>query len=1650
MKKIIITILAAVSIACAWAVTGGNGQGYDPVSPPDPEAMFSLEVESSPARLGGVSPSGRSLHKTGEEIRIYASDHIGYDFRCWMEGDEVVSTDRSFYFEMPARNVKLTAWYDFNPSYDPANPEDPFFDGYTHRVNIYCTPSQGGHVNNSNFLMKEGESGSVYAYANSGYKFSCWKQDGKIISVNPALEIKMEDKNLSYTAQFVYNPASPEDPGTNNWNEALGDLVIDHFNPGDLWSIISRLTGDRPELVNTLTVIGKISPHDIGVIGSLPGLTEADFSRTSGADYVPYYTCSSHEALTKLILPSSITRMEYYAFNDCPNLLETVCYAAMPPSMDYGVFGNVPETMAVRVYSSSLDLYGEAEVWKNFRLMALDEASTTLRVDLPADAADGRYVNASLQLNNLATGQSMRLIVTPSRTRYIFGNLMPGMKYSLYALSPSGQTLGSLTDFEMPQEGMDYEFENLKSLQNVDLSIAGSDGKDLTDKAQINWFDTYHKFLSSGSTLSGRVEGERLFYEILPEREMALAYAAPEKGEITVKESGNSHLVTLKALTRDKFVGRVVDSSTGENVRGAYVTVTQTINGEINSVTATTDSDGAFSIEMLDQEGTLTAGSPDHIEETVKFSTVKDLAGRVPVGIKPIYGADIELTLLTAQNVKKGEKHELKPFEDTANVKFLITDSGTGRSVENYRVRYPRLRLLDGVADDASLRIVALPRDGNFCPDAADVKLSGGSGKVSLTFLRAGDIKVQATGDKDKEYVALLYNEKGALVKRSDIAPGGEVSFLALPSGKYTVVGMMNSSLYSGAGSLSELSGSRLSAGTDYVMKDCEVEDGIITSVDLGKIGAFDESKFYYTGPETMLGLNKTSVNVGQNVTVRAKVDFLPDYAWQIDKVKIIFTLPEGIDYVDKSLLVGGGGSNFTTISDRSLSVDLPVADASPRFCVVPRVSGNHRISASVEFMLDGENIVQPIGSLQLSASDFSLSAPDYTYVPRITVRGCATPLSEIKVYDNEVLVGRARSLTNGDWRLTFDLYDPRDGGEHLIYAEIVTADGTQYTTSTARTVYDPEWAQLTDVLMINGGSTVDFNYVDAATSPASYTYLPGSDMFTFKAIFRDGKAKEVKSLDFLILLSDGSVKRMDSKYLPSQDAWVCAAGFDDVNRLPVNVIVLYSVNEETPASSIERKEGEPPRCPDAVPVIDPSGYVYEAVPSNRLEGVQATIFYKEWAEDMYGDVYENVIKWDAEAYAQKNPLFTDAEGMYQWDVPSGEWQVRFEKDGYETAHTEWLPVPPPQLDVNMGLVRLAAPVVAEVKAYEKSVEVTFDKYMQASRLNSTNLVLMADGSAVETVISYIDAEEAPDGETYAIGARLESDVPFGSEQVTLMVSSSVCSYAGVPMESAFSQEFDVEPEISSIEVPEEIYAYVGEDVVLPVAVDPGEAAEGKVLKAVVSSPIATVGNSETLDAEGKATLHINAELPGEAVVTLSLEGVKGVEARTKLIFSIAPDPCAAPVASVESGTKVLPSTGIELSSPTEDAEIWYTLDGSDPSDSETAIRYESPIFLTEDAEIRAIARCEGYLDSPESRFSYVLDKESGVENAVSLGDVFRFIDADNLIAVKDITVAIYSESGILIIGLKDLRCGDTLSLSNLGEGVFLIRLGDRTLKLFR
>ena len=120
---------------------------------------------------------------------------------------------------------------------------------------------------------------------------------------------------------------------------------------------------------------------------------------------------------------------------------------------------------------------------------------------------------------------------------------------------------------------------------------------------------------------------------------------------------------------------------------------------------------------------------------------------------------------------------------------------------------------------------------------------------------------------------------------------------------------------------------------------------------------------------------------------------------------------------------------------------------------------------------------------------------------------------------------------------------------------------------------------------------------------------------------------------------------------------------------------------------------------------IDPSGYVYDGITGERLEGVTVHAYWIEntgddpdfWekkpGEDEYG------VLWDSMEYSQMNPLLTDAEGRYAWDVPEGWWRVSYEKEGYESTWSEWLPVPPPQTEVNIALMPIGGAILGDLNS---------------------------------------------------------------------------------------------------------------------------------------------------------------------------------------------------------------------------------------------------------------------------------------------------------------------------------------------------------------
>lgn len=276
--------------------------------------------------------------------------------------------------------------------------------------------------------------------------------------------------------------------------------------------------------------------------------------------------------------------------------------------------------------------------------------------------------------------------------------------------------------------------------------------------------------------------------------------------------------------------------------------------------------------------------------------------------------------------------------------------------------------------------------------------------------------------------------------------------------------------------------------------------------------------------------------------------------------------------------------------------------------------------------------------------------------------------------------------------------------------------------------------------------------------------------------------------------------------------------------------------------------------------IMDPSGYVYEAVPSNRLEGVETTAFKK--------DADGSAAAWNASDYDQKNPMFTDQDGLYYWDVPVGQWQVKYEKAGYETVYSDWLPVPPPQVDVNIGMVSYAPPSVIRAAAYENAIEIEFSKYMKPETVYSSVTVLVK-GVTVKGQIVPSNLENGlasifrfvPD-ESFAFG---------GAAQVS--VSKSAMSYAAVPMTADYESVLTVQIEPKSIHA-DSLTLVHGESGYLTVKVEPASASAGRRILVTSDTPsLATAPDAVTVGADGTAMIYVTSFLPGVAYFTLTLEG---------------------------------------------------------------------------------------------------------------------------------------------------------------------------------
>ena len=410
------------------------------------------------------------------------------------------------------------------------------------------------------------------------------------------------------------------------------------------------------------------------------------------------------------------------------------------------------------------------------------------------------------------------------------------------------------------------------------------------------------------------------------------------------------------------------------------------------------------------------------------------------------------------------------------------------------------------------------------------------------------------------------------------------------------------------------------------------------------------------------------------------------------------------------------------------------------------------------------------------------------------------------------------------------------------------------------------------------------------------------------------------------------------------------------------------------------------------MPVLrDPAGYVYEAVTSNRVEGATARAYYM--------DESGNEVFWaDADYYNEVNPQTTDEYGEYAWMTPAGSWRVRVTKDGYQDGDSlsdpeanaaGWLPVPPPQMAVNIPLVSKAAPTVSETAAAPNVIKVRFSQYMDISQLQSEPglVTVTQNGSPVSVRFTFDDAEASPTAPGVYYGRELSitrEDGGVFAGTVTLNISAALKNYTGTSFTAPYSAALDVKPIVGSL-----VHSYqnqfgmsVGEDsqIVLLALDTQGDPISGVTVsvQSVVGDSLKLESTSAVSDENGRAVFNVRGRSSGTDVLTFSA----GIGVTTRMntsVANIATNAPAKPTADLSDWQTVSAGTQLTITAG-PGVTIYYTTDDTCPcTEGEGRKVYTGPITITGSGFYRIAAYTEEGGYSERLNLHIIVEGNAGI-----------------------------------------------------------------------
>lgn len=1147
---------------------------YDPTSPSDPqpptpvEKKYKLTLVSNPAGAGSFS--GNGSYAEGTTIRISTSNNYGYVFKNWTRDGETISANSYFNFTMPATDVVIVANYVYNPT-SPSDPEKP---ALKHPLTAVASPTGAASFNLSASEVVAGNTYTVRAYPNTGYKMKGWILNG-VAQEEKSNVFKgtMTDAGAQLVAILEYDPASPGNPGANYYNAATGLAIIDDFTPDNLLGALSSTVGSNNYVnVNRLIVKGRMTSYDFNCLQQLSNAATIDLSRTGGVTELPSYAFSGM-AVSSVSLPATIGSMGSMVFNNCANLTAITVHAVEPPVCNNRTFEGITNKANCTVYvpEEAVELYAAAEYWKDFTILPITDDMHMLQVNLPAEGKDGRYKNNTIELVNINSGVRQKYVIT-DRLIYTFSGLRKDEQYNVYMYSRAGLEIGRIEEVTIPNDDMEVAFGTLKPLHTVAAKVLSPEGDNLTNMAIVEWLkpleDGTTVYLRKALSLGEIPEGQKLICRVTLNDKLGTIYVAPADTAFSVSSEENTCNIMLQPLRTITLKGTVVDGDS-IYIADASVSATQTLNGKFQKTfTAKTDRRGQWTLNVLAAPetrlviaATECVNKLDTLGAFADDETIHEMGKTV---MKSVVGARITYGFTY---MAPGSEEKQDFYSDHCNVAFSVFNVTQNREQKDMTMQYPMLTVLDetvNIGDE--LRITAVSKTGAFSPIERTVTVDE-KRRTEATFdiVSKGCIEASFETTDNPAVTAMLYNANGELLKKTEYSEA-KASFADVDDGEYTLVTMGKSELMNSILRLSAYDEIGLTDGKDYVKNSVKVECGKIASVHNSMVPAFDESLFTYTTASTSFSSNKSSIINGKYLTLSSVIDFKGVYKSDISNVKLVVDLPDACDFVEKSVIQGPKLMTYT-LSGKRLTVQLgDTYKTQTRFCVIPTASEMFNATASVVFDYKGATLTQPIGSANVEVKDIEINVPNTIGSTKFSVTGTARPNSTINVYEDGTLLGSGKANAAGTWMINCELAKAYNLSTHMVYAKITTPDGTVMPTETKKLTYDINAIHVSKVTMYHMnpamGRTYEsvFDFQNPKTSPTQWSVYYPQKKFTYTIEFSENDPERISNVVLYVHTADGKFVPCSATYDEKKKMWFAEIdmGHNSDNYYPVNCSVDF------------------------------------------------------------------------------------------------------------------------------------------------------------------------------------------------------------------------------------------------------------------------------------------------------------------------------------------------------------------------------------------------------------------------------------------------------------------------------------------------------------